>query len=347
MFLGVAKFTCQSVTENLYNRVKPYRQVNPYGRTVFSIDISAPNLKTAENWLHMLLKPYRADGEVFEMTIEEAKLWITKQVNTLRISEVQDYTQRYTLLAKMVDLENNLMNFADRPKMSTTEIGIQTDDVEIGSKVPIPEHKIEIPIADTFKQFIEECCELHPDFEVATVDIVGQFRLWKRQASKEVYHECLEYLKTRFCPVRVKSADSSNVVNGFRGVRLKPINYRSVNIGSDYELFLNHLCVFSPSRKILKSRLTEAYEQWCIRNHKESSSEDFISKLESCPHVLHSNVWTLQGGGVGYYGISLKTDEIRARKPSTNAKRLELFQSLLTNNHMFLYFLFLKDLYQT
>ena len=27
--------------------------------------------------------------------------------------------------------------------------------------------------------------------------------------------------------------------------------------------------------------------------------------------------------------------------------RLELFQSLLTNNHMFLYFLFLKDLYQT
>jgi phage anti-repressor protein len=315
------------ITENLYNRVKPYRQIAPYGRSVFSIDVDVHNLKTAEHWLHMLLKPYCVGGEVFEMTVEEAKLWITKQVNTLRISEIYDYVERYTLLSKMVDTENDLMNFSDRPKMSTTEIGTQTDSMEIESISPvapvIPEQQIDIPVAETFNQFIEECCELHPDYEIPTVDIIGQFRLWKRQAAKEVYYQCLEYLKTRFCPVRVKNANDSNVVNGFRGVRLKPIDYRSVNIGSDYDLFLNHLCVFSPSGKILRSRLSEAYENWCKRNNKNPNSEDFLSKLEACPHVLHSNVWTLYGGGIGYYGISLKTDEIRARKASTNAKRVE------------------------
>ena len=36
-----------------------------------------------------------------------------------------------------------------------------------------------------------------------------------------------------------------------------------------------------------------------------------------------------------------------AESHPTDKKRLELFQSWLTNNHMFLYFLFLKDLYQT
>jgi phage anti-repressor protein len=307
------------ITENLFNRVKPYRQIAPYGRSVFSIDVEVQNLRTAENWLHMLLKPYCAAGEVFEMTIEEAKLWITTQVKILRMSERQNYTERYTALAKMADKDNG-----DHPKMSTSDAGTQTDNIEIGSVVPvISEQQIEIPVAETFNQFIEECCELHPDFEVATIDIIGQFRLWKRQAAKEIYHQCLEYLKTRFCPVRVKQADASNVVNGFRGVRLKAIDYRSVNVGSDYEMFLNHLCEFSPSGKILKSRLSEAYENWCKRNNKDSSSQDFISKLESCPHVLQSNVWTVHGGGSGYYGISLKTDEIRARKTSTNAKRVE------------------------
>jgi hypothetical protein len=228
----------------------------------------------------------------------------------------------------MVDNENELMNFSDRPKMSRTETGTQTDLLESGTAptatlVPPEQQQIDIPVAETFNQCIEECCEIHPDFEIATVDIIGQFRLWKRKASKEVYHECLEYLKTRFCPVRVKQIDGSNVVNGYRGVRLKPIDYRSVNIGSDYELFLNHLCVFSPSGKILKSRLEDNYEQWCKRNNKTPKVNDFISKLECCPHILQSNVWTLHGGGVGYYGISLKTDEIRARKPTTNAKKVE------------------------
>lgn len=315
------------VTENLHNRVKPYRSVTPHGRPVFSIDVDVPHLKTTEHWIHMLLKPYNTGGEVFELSIQEAKLMINRQVNSIRLSEMYDRSQRHHLMAKLADFENKVLGFSDCPKMSTNEIGTQTDDVEFSdayvSQKSIPLEESQVPLAETFNQFIEECCELHPDFEVPTIDITGQFRLWKREAAKEMYNQFLEYLKTRFCPIRVKNTESSNVVNGFRGVRLKPIDYRSVIVGSDYELFLNHMCKFSSDGRILKSRLIESYDNWCKRNNKESTSEEFLFRLESCPHVLRSTVWTQYGGGVGYYGISLKTDEIRARKASTNAKKVE------------------------
>lgn len=306
------------VAENLFNRVKPYRQVTPHGKSVFSIDVTALNLRTTEGWLHMLLKPYNIGGEVFEMSIEEAKLWITKQVNTLKASEILDATERYTLLSKMVDLENQLMNYEDRPRMSTTEAGTQTEEfTQIQTNATQEENH-----SDVFAKFIDECCDIQPDYEVSSTDIIGQFRLWNRKTEKETYHKFRDYLFTRFRPIRMHDPTCTSNVHGFRGVRLKPIDYRSVNFGREIEMFINHLCFFGPSAKVLKSRITTEYEKWCERNNRPCMTKNFLSELDDSPHVLGSLIWTIDGNGLGYYGIGMKHDTI-AKKTSSTAKNVE------------------------
>lgn len=304
------------VTGDLHTRAKPYKQIAPFGKIVFSMAIPENvNLKLVEKWIHMLLKPYNQSGEVFEMEINTAKMWIIRVVNTLNMSLMNNEIEKFSKISKVVDSENSILDITTG-KASICEVSTQTEELELDSPLP-KEEKID---NYNFEKFFNEQCILGDDLEASTTDIAGKYRIWSRTACKETYHALLDYLSTRFKPVRLGIQDKDHVINGYRGITLKKDEI-PLNLGaSDPEVFIWHMCKFDPSGKILFADLFTEYEKWAVRTDKKIDTNDLRNYLGNCPNVLISNVWTLNGNGRGLYGLCLKNDTIHQKKTSTTSK---------------------------
>lgn len=311
------------ITEHYRSRMKPYKQVTPFGKMVFKIEISPNyNLKIVEQWIHYLLKKFRLEGEVFNVSIDEAKTIITKVVNLLNLIELEDSTERQSKLAKLLDYETQVIHDIPNPKLSSREMSTQTDYIEDTKSIVLDTNK------SKFDQYIDECCIIDENNEVSTVDIIGQYRLWSKTADKDTYHALLDYLTIKFRPTRLNLQDKSSVVNGFRGVCLKEIEYKRkfVNNQSDPETFIFHMCNFTPSGKVLMPELVDEYIAWKKRLNKPLNKNDvldFKKYMKDCEYVLVSNIWCPNGSGQGYYGINLKSAEILHKKTSSTAKKVE------------------------
>lgn len=308
------------VTEHIRERTKPYKTTHPYGRIVFSHSIPDTNMKTAENWIFTLLNEYRIRGEMFDISVDEAKMWITREINSLNISHISNTTDKLTILAKITDRENQIL-CNDEPRVSTIDVSTQTDDIKLEEVIEKKDNNKPI-----FDQFISECCDLKENNEVSSHDITGQFRLWSKKTDKELYYQLLDYLKTEFCPIRLKLQNSDHVLNGFRDIKLKAIEYKKSLLASDQETFIFEVCVFTPSGKVLKTELESEYALWKKKLKKSISkydNQDLKNFLNECPYTLPATVWTHKGNGLGYYGIHLKYYENYAKKISSTAKPIQ------------------------
>ena len=300
-----------TLTEN----VKKFKQPYPYGKMVFYKEISMnTDIKLVEDFLHVILRQHKVIGNIFDVTIEEAKLWIMSIMCDLNLKEDLDYDNRNARLSKLLEMKMKYTN--------TCEIACQTEVIKDESDAVIEE----IDNSDKFAEFVFTCCDLNDDYEVSSVDIVGAYRLWSRSVSKDIYHKLLDYLKTEFRPIRLSEQNKTEVVNGFKGLQLKPKEIKISNAPSDAEVFIHSMCVFSPSGKCLQSKILTEFTEWKKRVNKalEPSDDKNVKKyLKDLPHVLSANIWTHHGNGQGYYGITLKTELNYHRKPSSTGKRVE------------------------
>lgn len=307
-------------TESLVKRSKPFRQVCKEGRMVYSIEVPHTNLRLAENWLHNVLNPYRRTGEVFEMEIDEAKMWIMREVHTLRISSMTDHLEKRRLLAQLSDMEAVIMK-GDTQKAATKEIACQTDEIKTEEQI----NDEKDVLCSRFDDYIAECCIMGENMEVSSTDIAGQYRLWARSADKPTYLALLDYLKVKFRPIRlqVKGEEADRVINGYRGVQLKEVVITRPYNPNDCETFVFHALRFHPSGKILMGDIIKKYEAWGKTVNKVVDQKEIKKYLKECPHVLVSNLWTSNGNGTGYYGICTIDDNIIKKKTSSTAKRIE------------------------
>ena len=303
-------------------RAKPYKQTHPHGKMIFYKEIPADvNLKLVEHYIQLLLRQHKVKGEVFDMSIEEAKLWIMSIMYDLNLTDNQDEDERIKRLTKVVELKMKDMYGDQHPTIAICEIACQTEVIKDDNDI------IEnIDNSDKFAEFVFTCCDLDDTYEVSSVDIIGAYRLWSRSVSKDIYHKLLDYFQTEFRPIRLSEQNKTEVVNGFRGLRLKPKEIKMSNAPSDAEVFIHTMCVFSPSGKCLQSKIITEFTEWKKRVNKalEPTDAKNVKKyLKDCQHVLSSNIWTHHGNGQGYYGITLKTELNYHRKSSSTGKRVE------------------------
>jgi len=177
-----------------------------------------------------------------------------------------------------------------------------------------------------FNEYIEKLCIVRDDVEVSSKDIIGQYRLWTKAPSKEIFHALKNYLDTRFKPCRLKKQEKNQLVHGYRGVTLKEIIYNKSSTPCDAETFVFQSCKFSPSSTILRSKLVDEYKRWKKSVNKEIFEEDeqhLKQYLKNCDYVLYTTIWTTEGNGQGYYGLSLKSEEYEYKKTSSTGKKVE------------------------
>lgn len=312
-------------TEKYRERSKPFKQTHPHGKMVFSIEVPSTSLclRTTERWIHSILKPFNVANEIFDISVEEAKMIIIREINSMLLCSESNNDERLLKLRKLLDYETNIIHNTPIPGISTRCISTQTEN-ESNENVLITYDSNNVK--SKFQNYINECCIVRDDLEVSSVDMVGYYRIWSQNADKETYHALLDYLKERFKPIRLSKQDKKQVVNGFRGVSLKEIHYEKSLVPSDEETFIYHMCKFSPSGKVLFSDLSKEFTLWKQRVNKPKREDDdkvLKAYLKNCKYVMFNNIWTVNGNGQGYYGIVLKSEENEHRKESSTAKKVE------------------------
>jgi prophage antirepressor-like protein len=317
-------------TENFNQRAKPFNQVNPFGRMIYSVKIPKYNLKTIEFFIHEILKKYQVKQEIFDIDVDNAKYIISKLVNLLNFCQMQDQREQLLKLTKVVEYEMNILNDVDNIKISKREMSTQTD-FEEEERIIVPRPTTSIIIdknEQTFIDFINNHCIVEPTAEVSTVDIQGLYRIVYKNAEKEIYHAFMEFLKKKFLYARLHTQNKNENINGFRGVKLKEIVYTQTSLPTEEEIFVFNCCKFHPGAKVLMVDLFEEYKNWKMKLKKEINEEEDKKKLRGflnkTNYVFFSTIWHNGGSGQGFYGLLLNKHQlVYERVVSSTAKKIE------------------------
>jgi len=315
-------------SKNIHNRIKSYKQVCKYGKVEFSIQVPYYNIKIVEGYIHLLLTKFKIKDEVFQLEVEEAKVIILNVVNTIKIVNITNSSERQIKLHKCHHEQSKILNNEDaeenKCKIYTNTIGTQTDYIE-ESNLSKPIICDDNELNNKFNEFIEKFCVIREDVEVNSKEIIGQYRLWSKNTKKEVTVAFKHFLDTKFKYCRLQLQDKNQIVYGYKGIKLIEINYKKSLIKTDIETFIFEKCVFSPGGTILKSSLLDSYIEWKKSISKNISNEEEMEiekYLKNCEHVLYSTVWSIEGSGQGYYGLNFKHLEKHYKKPSTTSKKV-------------------------
>lgn len=313
-------------SQNYYERIKPYKQTNKFGKIEFTVSVYNTDLKKFENYIHYVLNDYKINGEVFKISIKSAILTIMNVVNLFKVLNISNESERELKLEKMHEQDVNIIENIKPPSISTVDFGMQTDFDENNPVETSPIINTN-ELYNSFDKFVEECCIVRHDVEESTVNLAGQYRLFSRTATKESYLAILNYLKIKFKPTRLKIQDKNSVVMGYEGLKLKNIEYiKKSLLPNDIETFLFHKCIFIPDGKVLFSDLYKEFIDWKNNIKKQTNNNDekeLKNYLKNCEYVLPSTIWTHNGNGTGYYGILLKSDEKIHKKTSSTGKMVE------------------------
>jgi hypothetical protein len=225
---------------------------------------------------------------------------ITKQ--TLEILELKEKLKKQTKILELFENENKIIY--KNPLLSEDE---QTNK---------------------FNEFIETMCIVHLELEESSVNLEGSFRIWhKIKPTKDIFHSFKNYLNIRFKPGRLSTQNKNQVVNGYKGVKLKEVEYKKKFINNDVEIFLFQVCKFMPSGKILNSTLLSEYQRWKQSVNKKIEHDDIKNikdYLNSSENVVKSTVWTDKGANEGYYGICLiHDDDYKHKNTSSTGKKVK------------------------
>jgi hypothetical protein len=207
-------------------------------------------------------------------------------------------------------------------KIHTCERTVQTE-FNVLDPITTPIAQGDPELIAKFDKFIEEHCIVRADVEVSSKDLVGQYRLYAREAKKETTKVLTDYLERRFVYGRLAVQDKDQVVMGYRGVMLNNLVYNKGLILCDEETFVFEKCIFTPSGTALYKNILEEYLDWkrIMKKPVNDAEDDKKLKkyLKSSPYVLFETVWANAMSGQGFYGLKLKRDEKYHRKSTTGA----------------------------
>lgn len=249
---------------------------------------------------------------------QELKEELKNYKNIITRQTIDIQTMRET-----IDKQNLLLSENDNVMEKKIEEEKSNENVIIYQNPLLPNDET----TNRFNEFINTMCIVRKDVDESSTNMEGSFRIWNGvKPKKETFHLLKEYLDTRFKPSRISTQNKNQVVHGYIGVKLKPIEYVKKLTNNDIETFLFEVCNFRPCGKILNSTLLYEYQRWKQQLGKEICDDDIIKikeYLNNCEYTLKATVHTDKGSNEGYYGIQLKSDEPRYKATSSTGKKVE------------------------
>ena len=199
---------------------------------------------------------------------------------------------------------------------------------------------ITVELKKKFDKFIDECCFLHNEVEVASTTIMGQFRIYNREKpTKLVFSTFNTYMRTRFLASRINSQNKNQVVHGFKGVKLKDIVYKKSSSSNEVENFIFESCIFSPEGRASTNKIVEEFINYKNNNGlliNKTEDKDIKNYLKNCQYILGGPIrlHNINATYEGYYGITLKNDyfqEARTNQLATSGKKVQKIDASTKN----------------
>jgi prophage antirepressor-like protein len=332
----------------LKNRMKPFNTTCPFGKLIFSQeikylnDVSDPTskekeLRKLETSIHYKLSRFHDGREIFQMDIEDAVLCVINEYNNFKLFNNKSNIDRQIKLKKICEMTGSIINDEPINQISKCDSSTQTEYNE-GEPLSTPLiHGDEILIKK-FNDFIDMHCLVRNDVEVSAKDIQNAYKIYSREAKKEITQAFTDFLNKKFIFGRMHIQNADQAINGYRGLKLKDIEYKKQNIVvKNEETCVFACCVFAPSKTVLFSSIVEEYKNWKRKMGQTFDVVDDVKKLKEylkqCPYILPETVWSQQGSGQGYYGLGLLSEVAYHRKSSTGCRvqRRDLQDNILNN----------------
>jgi phage anti-repressor protein len=267
--------------------------------------------------------------EKFNILVEE------NQKYKAMLEQLSDENEKLKVLnneyiEKNEKLEQVLASITNNYENINETINVNNDETNI----------ISAELKNKFDKFIDECCFLHKDVDVASTTIVGQFRIYNREKpTKHVFSMFNTYMRTRFLACRISGQNKNQVVHGFKGIKLKDIVYKKSSSSNEVENFIFESCIFSPEGRASTNKIVEEFINYKKNNSlliNNNEDKDVKNYLKNCQYILGGPIrlHNINATFEGYYGISLKNDyyqEARDHQIATSGKKVQKIDASTKN----------------
>jgi len=267
--------------------------------------------------------------EKFNILVEE------NQKYKASLEQLSDENEKLKVLnneyiEKNEKLEQVLASITNNYENVNETINVNNDETNI----------ISVELKNKFDKFIDDCCFIHKDVEVASTSIVGQFRIYNREKpTKLVFSMFNTYMRTRFLACRISGQNKNQVVHGFKGIKLKDIVYKKSSSSNEVENFIFESCIFSPEGRASTNKIVEEFINYKKNNSlliNNNEDKDVKNYLKNCQYILGGPIrlHNINATYEGYYGISLKNDyyqEARDDLIATSGKKVQKIDASTKN----------------
>jgi hypothetical protein len=267
--------------------------------------------------------------EKFNILVEE------NQKYKATLEQLSDENEKLKVLnneyiEKNEKLEQVLASITNNYENVNETVSVNNDETNI----------ISVELKNKFDKFIDECCFLHKEVDVASTTIVGQFRIYNREKpTKLVFSMFNTYMRTRFLACRISGQNKNQVVHGFKGIKLKDIVYKKSSSSNEIENFIFESCIFSPEGRASTNKIVEEFINYKKNNSlliNNNEDKDVKNYLKNCQYILGGPVrlHNINATYEGYYGITLKNDyyqEARDHQIATSGKKVQKIDASTKN----------------
>ena len=275
--------------------------------------------------------------EKFNILVEENQKYkasleqLSDENEKLKVLNNEYIEKNEKLEQVLASITNNYENVNETNNVNNDETNnVNNDETNI----------ISVELKNKFDKFIDECCFLHKDVDVASTTIVGQFRIYNREKpTKHVFSMFNTYMRTRFLACRINGQNKNQVVHGFKGIKLKDIVYKKSSSSNEIENFIFESCIFSPEGRASTNKIVEEFINYKKNNSlliNNNEDKDVKNYLKHCQYILGGPVrlHNINATYEGYYGITLKNDyyqEARDDLIATSGKKVQKIDASTKN----------------
>lgn len=235
-------------SKNISEREKVYSNLSKNGSMVYVKRCLKCHL--TESLIHHMFDKYRINStqEWFDLPSEDLAIQLIDTIVYIIDSQIESIDAFIPNLYQLLDINTN-NNTENKTEVKNTQVKHETDELK----------KTLNPM--DFERFINECCEVGPDFKYPKSDIKQAHRVWGKSSTKNVIKALDNYLNNKFeSGVILKDDIKRNV---YKGVKLKPLTYVPKNdIPLDYEEFIYKECQINWCHRISYADFFTYFIKW-------------------------------------------------------------------------------------
>jgi phage anti-repressor protein len=333
-------------TQNLKNRESDYNSCNQNGGVVYAV--KCYNSDLMEKVCHHILDKYRVykKSEWFKISEYNAKqvLNIVHLIldDLISYSEILDKKDIFSEIKNIFQENSHCAGSCTTANIEYINPYEKINNI-VNEKnneiIQVKEQNSKNPL--DFDNFINDCCEISPEFYCIKVDVYGAHKLWCRNQEKKTKDALYKYCNEKFISAKKSIKEYNACLAIFRGIRVKKILFEpnDKNNLTEFEKFIIDKCkvgyTYRTSYKLINNEFInwkqETINNYTLDNITKNNLREYLN-INFFPTMVYLNDNTntekklLSTNSQGVWGITLLNDNTNTGIKLANKLKKKIIQ---------------------